>query len=183
MLMHINKIVGQKETYAHTRSGSCFAVQANLPVTFWGESVMTATYLINRTPTTQLSGKSPHELLFTERSSYKHIRVLGFCGTSTTILGRKTNLVLEVGDVFLQGILMVEKGGELQLRRGKFFDSRDVVFYEQIFPFMKKKNKLNHRTRISISTHCLGPMIGHRRMIKLKKSTKKTRHWKLFKEG
>ena len=38
--------------------------QANLPICFWGECVLTATYLINRTPTKLLKGKLPYEILF-----------------------------------------------------------------------------------------------------------------------
>jgi hypothetical protein len=38
--------------------------QANLPLFFWGECVLTATHLINRIPTPILSNKSPYEVLF-----------------------------------------------------------------------------------------------------------------------
>lgn len=37
--------------------------QANLPITFWGECVVTTTYLINQMPTRILNGKTPYELL------------------------------------------------------------------------------------------------------------------------
>jgi len=51
--------------------------QANLPQYFWGESVLTAVYLINRFPTPLLQNKSPFELLYKERPSYAHLRVFG----------------------------------------------------------------------------------------------------------
>ena len=51
--------------------------QANLPIRFWGECVLTTTYLINRTPTKLLKGKSPYEILFNATPSYTEIRVFG----------------------------------------------------------------------------------------------------------
>ncbi|XP_070009522.1 uncharacterized protein [Nicotiana sylvestris] len=41
-------------------------LQSSVPVIIWGECVKTATYLINRLPTTVLDGKTPYELLYGE---------------------------------------------------------------------------------------------------------------------
>ena len=51
--------------------------QGNLPKKYWGESVMTATYLINRTPTAVLKNKTPYELLYGSPLSYENLRVFG----------------------------------------------------------------------------------------------------------
>ncbi|GJS58260.1 putative RNA-directed DNA polymerase [Tanacetum coccineum] len=77
-------------------------VQGGLPLNMWPESVLTATYLINKLPTTVLSGKSPYE-------SDKCVFV---------------------------GYAFDKKGYKLfSLNQKKFIFSRDVKFYENVFPF------------------------------------------------
>jgi hypothetical protein len=44
---------------------------------FWSEVVSTAMYLINRQPSSKLSGKSPGEVLFGTPPQYDHLRVFG----------------------------------------------------------------------------------------------------------
>jgi hypothetical protein len=59
--------------------------QAHLPFKFWGECVRTATHIINRIPTPNLSNKFPYELLFSKFSSYDHLRVFGCLCVSSTL--------------------------------------------------------------------------------------------------
>ena len=59
-------------------------IQANLPQQCWGESILTALYLINRFSTPLLQYRTPFELLYKEKPSYAHLRVFGcFCYVST----------------------------------------------------------------------------------------------------
>ena len=51
--------------------------QSQLPVEFWGECVLSAAYLINRTPSEVLKGNSPYEIIFDKAPSYGEIRVFG----------------------------------------------------------------------------------------------------------
>lgn len=51
--------------------------QANLPVKFWGKSVLVAAHVINRTPTDVLKGKTPYELLYGSSPSYENIKTFG----------------------------------------------------------------------------------------------------------
>ena len=49
--------------------------QADLTLEFWGECVLATTYLINRTPSSILGGKTPYEILFKIKPSY--VKVFG----------------------------------------------------------------------------------------------------------
>lgn len=48
-----------------------------LPIEFWGECVLIAGYLINRTASMVLDGKTPYEMLHGQEPSYEHLRVFG----------------------------------------------------------------------------------------------------------
>jgi hypothetical protein len=54
-------------------------ISSFVPSHFWGEAVSTAAYLINRQPSSTLSGKCPGEVLFGTPPRYDHLRV--FCCT------------------------------------------------------------------------------------------------------
>lgn len=51
--------------------------QAKLPKQFWGESILTATYLINRMPTPILDWKTPFEVLHNHSPDYTKLKVFG----------------------------------------------------------------------------------------------------------
>ncbi|CAA7012886.1 unnamed protein product [Microthlaspi erraticum] len=52
--------------------------QAHIPVKFWGECVLAAVHLINRTPSTLLNGKTPYEMLYGEAPQFTRLKVFGF---------------------------------------------------------------------------------------------------------
>ncbi|CAL2258509.1 unnamed protein product [Prunus armeniaca] len=94
--------------------------QANIPLRFWGESLQTACYLINRLPTPLLKHKSPYELLHNK---------------STNLLPKHKFDARACRCVFF-GYPLGQKGYRLyDLSTQKFLSSRDVVFHENIFPF------------------------------------------------
>jgi len=109
--------------------------QAHLPIKFWGECVLAAVHLINRTPSKVLQGKTPFEVLYNKKPSYDHIKVFGtLCFAQNTRVkdkftprGRKC--------VFL-GYPFGQKGWKVfDLETQDFFVSRDVIFHETIFPY------------------------------------------------
>ena len=51
--------------------------QGCLPIDFWGECVMASAYLINRTPSRVLEGKTPYELLYGRVPNLSSLRVFG----------------------------------------------------------------------------------------------------------
>ena len=57
--------------------GRALRFEGNLPIGFWGECILGAVYLINRTPSRLLANKTPYEILFGKLPDFDVMRVFG----------------------------------------------------------------------------------------------------------
>ncbi|XP_021749717.1 uncharacterized protein LOC110715444 [Chenopodium quinoa] len=112
--------------------------QAKLPKYFWGECVMTAVHLINRTPTSILKGKTPHELLFGQSPFYDSLRVFGCLAYTANRPWVKDKFDSRSRKCIFVGYPHGKKGWRLyDLETNEFFVSRDVQFFEDKFPYLE----------------------------------------------
>lgn len=51
--------------------------QASLPIKFWGEAILTAAYLINRTPSKLHKSLSPYDIFHEQKPDYGQLKVFG----------------------------------------------------------------------------------------------------------
>jgi hypothetical protein len=51
--------------------------QRGMPPVFWGEVVVTAIYILNRSPTKTLIGRTPYEAWHGRKPTVSHLRVFG----------------------------------------------------------------------------------------------------------
>ena len=61
--------------------------EKQLPRVFWGEVVNTSVYLLNRSPTKSLEGKTPYEAWSRIKPNVDHLRVFGCLAHVKTVLG------------------------------------------------------------------------------------------------
>ncbi|KAD6455029.1 hypothetical protein E3N88_09735 [Mikania micrantha] len=112
--------------------------EANLPTKFWGECILTATYIINRLPSEVIENKTPYEILYNQQPDYERMRVFGCLAyyRNTDAKGDKFEQRGKAG-VFM-GYPCGTKGYKIyDAQQNKIILSRDVKFIENVFPFAK----------------------------------------------
>jgi hypothetical protein len=118
--------------------------QANLPISFWGECVLTATYLINRTPTMVNDGVTPYEKLFGKPPSYEHIKTFGCLCYVKNLSKQRDKFDSRAERCVFVGYPKGQKGWTVyNLRTREIYVSRDVVFYENVFPYASQEKGSN----------------------------------------
>ncbi|XP_074306034.1 uncharacterized protein LOC141641259 [Silene latifolia] len=84
-IMHQKSVVGRPQhngrverKHRHlVETARALRIHVGLPIKFWGDSILTATFLINKMPTPILHWKSPFKILLKEKPSYNDLRVFG----------------------------------------------------------------------------------------------------------
>lgn len=102
---------------------------SHLPITFWGECVLTAIYLINRLPTPLLSNQTPFELLYNRPPSFDHLHAFG-CLCHSTIVQPLHKFDSRAWRCIFVGYPTDQKGNKLyDLDSLKKFVGRDIRFH------------------------------------------------------
>jgi hypothetical protein len=117
-----------------------------MPLKYWDEAFLAATYIINRLPSKVIGLSTPLEKLFKEKPNYTGMHTFGcaswpnlhpfndhklqFCSKQCVFLGY-SNLHKEFKCLDVAG--------------GRVYISRDVVFNEMVYPFCKLNQNIGAR--------------------------------------
>ena len=116
--------------------GRALRFQANLPISFWGECILAAVYIINRTPTPLLGNKTPFEMLYNTPPNFNTLRVFGCLCFAHNKKTRGDKFASRSRKCIFVGYPATKKGWKVyDMETGEIFVSRDVKFYENEFPF------------------------------------------------
>jgi hypothetical protein len=122
-------------------TGLALLSHAHVPLHHWDDAFQTACYLINRLPTPTLNNSSPYVTLFQSSPDYTLLRVFG-CACWPNLRPYNSHKLQPHSTqcVFL-GYSLHHKGYKcLNIKSGRLYISRDVVFEESIFPFQSHSN-------------------------------------------
>uniref|UniRef100_A0A803P5L5 Integrase catalytic domain-containing protein n=1 Tax=Cannabis sativa TaxID=3483 RepID=A0A803P5L5_CANSA len=115
--------------------------QSKIPIQYWTECLLTAVFLINRTPTPNLANKTPYKILFKKQPDYTNFRCFGCLAFASTLTSHRTKFEPRARTCVFLGYPRGVKGYRLyDLNTKQIFISRNVVFHEHVFPFHKLNN-------------------------------------------
>ncbi|XP_015165801.1 uncharacterized protein [Solanum tuberosum] len=116
--------------------------QASIPVSYWGQCVLAAAYLINRLPSSVLGYETPYERLYGRKPVLTHLKTIG-CLCYAKQLTEHDKLLPRSRSAVLMGYSEIQKGYILlDLSNRSFFISRDVLFREDQFPFAQMSSPI-----------------------------------------
>ncbi|WVZ24859.1 hypothetical protein V8G54_003403 [Vigna mungo] len=134
--------------------------QSHLPIIFWSFAVRYVVQLINILPSIVLTYFSPSQLLQNVKPNITYLRVFGSLCYTSTLQAQRTKFQPRARKCVLLGFKTGVKGYLLlDFNSREIFISRNVVFYENIFPFLTSdkhtpidtQNSLDFVTKINSS--------------------------------
>lgn len=141
----------RKEAQAHSQRCKSLAISSQSPSLILGRVYTHSDVYINRTPTVANQGVTPYEKLFGKSPTYNHMKVFGcLCYARTTPKPRDKFDPRAERCMFL-GYSPGQKGWQVyNLKTREFFVSRDVVFYEHIFPYEDKGRNTSGNPSVNV---------------------------------
>lgn len=110
--------------------------QSNLPISFWGECVQTAAYLINRSPLSVLGHISPYEKLHGTPPSFSHLKAFGCLCFVSSLKHNRSKFAPRADITIFNGYSLSQKSYKtFNPKTNSIVFSRDVVFHEHHFPY------------------------------------------------
>lgn len=141
--------VAERKNRSLTEMATCMLVDAGMEKRFWGEAMLTATYIQNRLPSRSIQ-KTPHELWWGRKPDLSHIRVFGSQAYVHVPDTKRKKLDSKARKLTFVGYAMEQKAYRfVDLETDRITVSRDARFIEmdngstsvEVSAEMKKKTE------------------------------------------
>jgi len=123
----------QRRNQTVVEMSRCMLKAMKVPAKFWGEAVLTDVYVLNRSPTKSLSGKTPFEAWHKKKPNVSHLRTFGCVahvkhnGPGLSKLSDRSSKMVFIGyESGTKGYRLYDPS------TGRLVVSRDVIFEEHL---------------------------------------------------
>ncbi|KAH9751748.1 retrovirus-related pol polyprotein from transposon RE1 [Citrus sinensis] len=159
---HQNGVVERKHRHI-VETGLTLLAQATIPLSFWWESFHTASFLINRMPTSILNNLSPFTKLYGRKPDYHFLRTFGCSCYPFLRPYSQHKFNFHIQKCVMIGYSPIHKGYKCLASSGKVYIARHVTFNESEFPYSElfPSHKPNHNIQMSqfLSTNISLPAV------------------------
>ncbi|KAL2232434.1 UNVERIFIED_CONTAM: Retrovirus-related Pol polyprotein from transposon RE1 [Sesamum indicum] len=130
--------------------------ESHLPKHFWAESILAATFIINRLPSPTLNWKSPYELLYETSPSYQPLKTFGCLFYAANVQPHKSKFEPRATRCVFIGYVHGQKAYKLyDIEQRSVLISRDVIFHENVFPYKNCTMESEHcPVPLTINVEC-----------------------------
>ena len=122
-------------------TGLTLLAHASVPLCYWNDAFATACFLINRLPSRTIDMKTPLERLLNETPDYTFFKVFGCACWPHLRPYNSHKLEFRSTKCVFLGYSSLHKGYKcLHVPSNRVYISRDVIFDENVFPFVDMSN-------------------------------------------
>ena len=134
---HVHQQQGREERKHRSivEIGLTLLAQASMDLKFWWEAFVSATYLLNRLPTSTLNNLSPFESLHGRKPYYKFLRVFGCACFPYLQPYNRHKLAFKTSKCLFLRYSPFHKGYRCLHPSGRVYIARSVAFDETTFPY------------------------------------------------
>lgn len=128
-------------------------LDAGLEKKYWAEATSTAVYLINRSPSRPLYGKSPEEIWNRKQPKLSYLKTFGCIAMAHVPKEKRDKWDAKSTELLFVGYDENVKGYRLMdTRTYKIINSRDVVFFKNQF-LNSKVNQEKNKNQITLTSN------------------------------
>ena len=138
---------------------NAFLISSGLPENLWGDAILTSNYILNKI-TKKGIDKTPYELWNNRRPSYKYLKVWGCLAKVEVPKPKQVKIGPRTVDCIFIGYannssayrFIVHKSDIPDMNVGMTMESRNAVFFENIFPAKDRKDGVSHKRNYEPTT-------------------------------